>query len=138
MNINVAISNSPYANQLGLQLIESDSDGFTFCIQPEERFIGNPVIEAFHGGVICGLMESSMSVTLMHVLSLPQPPRIINQTTSFLGSATIQSPIYVRTEMTKPGKRIVGAYARAYQSNTSQLVAKSSSLFAINTDSTGS
>ena len=91
--------------------------------------MGNPAIEAFHGGIICGLMDCAMTVTIMCVLEKAEPPSIINQTTSYLGSASLQSPVYVRAEITKPGRRIVGAYARAYQDNEVHLVAKCSSLF---------
>jgi len=137
MNVQKIISEIPYADQLGLKLVESNSQGLVFCLLPEERFIGNPVAEAFHGGVICGFMECSMSLTIMNLLKINKPPPLINQTTSFLGSASIKSPLYVQTEITKPGKRIVGAYARTYQDNKELLVAKSSSLFRLDLDSDG-
>jgi acyl-coenzyme A thioesterase PaaI-like protein len=124
-----AIDAIPYAEQLGIKLHDTLDSGFVFKLEPESRFMGNPAIEAFHGGIICGLMDCAMTVTIMCVLEKAEPPSIINQTTSYLGSASLQSPVYVRAEITKPGRRIVGAYARAYQDNEVHLVAKCSSLF---------
>ena len=124
-----AINSIPYAVQLGIRLHENLENGCVFKIDPEQRFMGNPILEAYHGGILCGLMDCAMAVTIMSRLERAKPPAIINQTTSYLGSAALHSPISVRTEITKPGKRIIGAYARAYQTNEEQLVAKCSSLF---------
>ena len=129
MTPQVAINSIPYAKQLGIQVHEVLESGFVFRIEPEERFMGNPIIKAYHGGIICGLMDCAMAVTVMCNLGREEPPAIINQTTSYLGSAALHSSIFVRTEITKPGKRIIGASARAYQKGEEQLVAKCSSLF---------
>ena len=131
MTFEKAIQEVPYARQLGFEIVEHTEQGAIFELQPDERFIGNPMLRAFHGGVICGLMECAMSLTVMGAANLAEPPRLINQTTSFLGSASADEPVRIRTEMTKPGKRILGAYARAYQRSEEVLVAKCSSLFKV-------
>lgn len=129
MKMDTVIERIPYAQYLGISVLEEFSDGALFQLQPEERFIGNPMLRAFHGGIICGLMECALSLTAMRFNDLDDPPRLINQTTSYLGSATMESALNVRTELTKPGKRILGANARAFQASEQQLVAKCSTLF---------
>lgn len=122
---------SPYAQQLGLLLVEQSPDGMLFELPGNERFIGNPVLSAFHGGVICGAMNCGMMLTLMLLNKLDEQPELINQTTSFLGSTSTKQSIFIRTEVTKPGKRILGASCRAYQVSERKLIAKTSSLFKI-------
>jgi acyl-coenzyme A thioesterase PaaI-like protein len=120
---------SPYAEQLGLRIVEQNTTGLLFELPGQERFVGNPVLSAFHGGVICGAMNCSMLLTVMHLNNLDRQPKLIDQTTSFLGSTSTEQSIFVRTELTKPGKRILGASCRAFQEAESHLVAKSSALF---------
>ena len=124
---------SPYANQLGLRIIERASVELLLELPADERFVGNPVLSAFHGGVICGAMNCGMMLTLMELNGLDKQPDLINQTTSFLGSTSTERSIYIRTEVTKPGKRILGAYCRAFQESESQLIAKASALFKVST-----
>ncbi|MEQ8993687.1 MAG: PaaI family thioesterase [Pseudomonadales bacterium] len=85
----------------------------------------------FHGGVICGFLECAMSETVVRILGHHAPPRLINLTTSFLGSAQVDQPLRVRTEVTKTGRRFVGVYARSYQGSVDLLVAKASALFRV-------
>ncbi len=118
--------NQPYVEHLGLQLVSHD---LLFRLEPEDRFIGNPMLRAFHGGIICSALDCAMSLTVMLANNLQAPPQLINQTTSFLGSATADKPINVLAEITKPGKRILAAHARAYQDNPDMLVAKGSVLY---------
>jgi len=59
--VTAACSVIPYAADLGLQLLSISSRGAEFELAPEERFMGNPLLRAFHGGVICGFMECAMS-----------------------------------------------------------------------------
>ena len=127
----VASEFSPYAQQLGLQIVEQSGTEWLFELPGDERFVGNPVLSAFHGGVICGAMNSCMMITLMQLNHLSQQPELVNQTTSFLGATSTEQSIFIRTVLTKPGKRILSAYCRAFQESESQLVAKSSALFKV-------
>lgn len=132
MKLDKAIRQIPYALKLGIEVLGEFDDGVEFELAPNERFIGNPMLRAFHGGVICGYMECAMSLTAMSMSNTAVPPRLVNQTTSFLGSASIDQPLKVRTELTKGGKRILGVFAKAYQGHKdAQLVAKCSSIFRV-------
>ena len=130
--MNIAASEfSPYAQQLGLHIVEQSEMGVLFELPGDERFVGNPVLSAFHGGVICGAMNSCMMLTLMQLNNLDAQPELVNQTTSFLGATSIERSIFIRAELTKPGKRILGTYCRAFQESESQLIAKSSAIFKV-------
>ena len=125
------IESVPYALQLGVQIIDSNDSGALFELAPADRFIGNPMLRAFHGGIICGLMECSMAATVMRFTELKLPPSLITQTTSFLKSASVDLPVRVRTEMTKTEMRICGVSARAFQNEDGTYVAKCSSLYRV-------
>ncbi|MGK0224459.1 MAG: acyl-CoA thioesterase [Limisphaerales bacterium] len=123
------IKSQPYVQHLGLQMVSNDSSGLMFRLEPEDRFIGNPMLRAFHGGILCSALECAMSLTVMLANNLETPPQLINQTTSFLGSASADKSVIVQAEITKQGKRILAAHARAYQDDADVLVAKGSVLF---------
>ncbi|MAT66340.1 MAG: hypothetical protein CMQ43_12935 [Gammaproteobacteria bacterium] len=125
------ISPIPYANDLGFRLLSISARGAEFELASEERFMGNPLLRAFHGGVICGFMECAMSETVMRILGYDAQPRLINLTTSFLGSAQVDQALRVETEVTKAGRRFVGVYARSYQGSVDRIVAKASALFRV-------
>ena len=83
----------PYAQQLGFHIVCSEDTGALFELTPADRFIGNPILRAFHGGIICSLMECAMVATVMRAAELESPPGLITQTTSFLGTATVDLPL---------------------------------------------
>ena len=124
-----AIERIPYALHLGVQLESTSAKGATFRIDADERFMGNPILRAFHGGVICGFIECAMSLTIMEEGESFRAPRLITLTTSFLGSASVDKPLRVCTEVTKAGGRIRGVTARSFQASQDVLVAKASALF---------
>ena len=125
------ISPIPYANDLGFRLLSISARGGEFELAPEERFMGNPLLRAFHGGVICGFMECAMSETVVQILGHDAQPRLINLTTSFLGSARVDQALRVETEVTKAGRRFVGVYARSCQGSVDRIIAKASALFRV-------
>ncbi len=119
----------PFAQQLGFHVISSEDIGALFELAPADRFIGNPMLRAFHGGIMCSLMECAMVASVMRAAELGSPPGLITQTTSFLGNTTVDLPLRVRTELTKSGKRIVGVSALAFQDANETPVAKCSTLY---------
>ena len=88
----------PYAHQLGLRVIDEENNGFRFELPSDPRFIGNPVISAFHGGIICGAMSSAMMFTVARMNDLETHPELVNQTTSFLSSASAEKNIFFQTD----------------------------------------
>ena len=125
-----ALAVVPYAAYLDLHCIEAGDDGASlFELPANERFIGNPVRRAFHGGVICSLLDCAMQCAVMGTAGLESAPVLVSQTTSFLGSAAADQPLRVRTELTKPGKRIVSVHARAFQDDEARISAKASAVF---------
>ena len=65
MRIDNAIGQIPYALKLGIKVAGEFDDGVEFELAADERFIGNPMARAYHGGIICGYMECAMSLTAM-------------------------------------------------------------------------
>ena len=132
MNLDDAIAHVPYALHLGIEVTRQLDNGVEFMLTPEERFVGNPMLRAFHGGIISGFMECAMSLTALSMTGIEIKPRLVNQTTSYLGRASIDHPLKVRTELTKGGKRILAVFAKAHQGgDDGQMVAKSSAIFRV-------
>jgi|GEM_PF-740215 acyl-coenzyme A thioesterase PaaI-like protein len=108
------INKIPYAQYHGIVCQEAVS-GIQFILQADERFIGNPMIRAFHGGVINGLLGCSMRLTTMHAQNLEYPPELISITTTFLRSAKIENDLFSSAKINRTGRRVVSVSADVWQ-----------------------
>lgn len=124
-----AIAVIPYATHIGMRCVQATGDAVLFELPAGDRFVGNPVLRAFHGGVISGLLDCAMQCSVMGRSSLVEPPILVSHTVSFLGSASANKPLQVQTQLTKPGKRIVAVHARAFQDSEARLSAKASAVY---------
>ncbi len=121
--IDAALKRIPYAVHLGLRSL---ADG-RFEAGPDERFIGNPMLRAFHGGALFGLMECAMAAAAMAHYGLDAPPRLVNMTTSYLSSSTVDACVTIQVRLVKTGRRIAALEAEVFQRD--RAVAAASSLF---------
>jgi len=104
----------PYAQSCGI-VCRDEGYGIQFTLKADERFIGNPTIRAFHGGVINGLLGCSMRLTTMHAQNLEYPPELISITTTFLRSAKIENDLFSSAKINRTGRRVVSVSADVWQ-----------------------
>jgi acyl-CoA thioesterase len=104
----------PYAQSHGI-VCRDEGDGIQFILKADERFIGNPMIRTFHGGVINGLLGCSMRLTTMHVQNLECPPELISITTTYLRSAKIENDLISSAKVNRTGRRVVSVSANVWQ-----------------------
>lgn len=107
----------PYGRWLGLRAQgEGDRDGVTarFLLVGEQRHLGNPILNAWHGGILSGSLQVAMAATLMRVGAVEEPPALFEHTTRYVGSSPISKPLTIDVRLVKHGKRIAFVEAEAY------------------------
>ncbi len=110
----VDIAEIPYAMSLKVRA-EVVNEELRFCLPADERFMGNPMIRAFHGGIINGFLNCVMRLNAMQIAELLEPPQLVSMTTGYLRSAHIAGDLYASSTINRLGKRIVSVSARAWQ-----------------------
>ena len=124
----VRIEKIPYALSLGMKC-EITGDQLLFSLPTNERFIGNPMIKAFHGGIINAFLNCSMRLGAMSHENLEEPPRLVSITTTYLRSARIADDLNASIKINKTGKRIISIAAEVWQNSendAARLVAEAS------------
>lgn len=112
---NDALKSIPYAHMLDISALEYNDD-MIFKLPYQEPFIGNYMIQALHGGVLCSFLEIIASVTAKIDIQLDHMPKIINVNYNFMKPALGGQDVYGRAEIIKSGKRILSVSATAYNS----------------------
>ena len=119
------IERTPYMDFLDVRLVDGGPP-LTVEIGPSTRFIGNPVLGAYHGGVIAGLIECTTSSAIQPRFG--QPIRLVSLTTSYLGRTDATLVLTAVAEVTKSRGKVLAAHCRVYQGGD-RLVAKATAIY---------
>lgn len=119
----------PYFKFLGMRL-NTEDDRLISVLPGDEKFIGNPVLPALHGGVIGAFLESAALVHLFATQEVTRVPKIINITVEYLRSA---KPVetYAEAVITKPGRRVANLRVEAWQGDRNKPVAAAHANFLV-------
>ncbi len=119
----------PYFQYLGMELEETGEE--LICRLPRnERFVGNPVLPALHGGIVGAFLESTALVHMLATQDVTRLPKIINITVEYLRSAKLEDS-YAAAVITKPGRRVANMRVRAWQSDRNKPIATASANFLV-------
>ena len=108
-----ALENIPYAKTLGIEIEERGKERF-FRLPYQEHHIGNYMIQAIHGGVLCSFLEIVASLRAKEEIQSDKMPKIINVSYNFLKPALKGNNLYAKAEIIKSGRRILSVSATAY------------------------
>ena len=112
----------PFFRFLGFSISEIDETQAVAEIPFDDRLIGNPVIEYYHGGLIASFMEAVAAIAV-NPLFVGQPVKPINLTVDYLRPA-VKGPLSARAALTRKGKRMASVRAHCWQDDESRHVAK--------------
>lgn len=112
----------PFFRFLGFSIVEAGDTFILACMEQSDRHIGNPVIQAYHGGITASLMEAVASVSVSHNWAILRP-KPINLTVDYLRPALVGT-LYARAEILKKGRRMASIETVAWQKDTERPVAK--------------
>ena len=103
-SLQACLDSIPYAVWLG---ITAAPDGpLRMRLVGEERHLGNPILNAWHGGVLAGSLQVAMSAALMAANDLDEAPALYELTTRYVGSSPITRPLTIEVNIVKNGRRV--------------------------------
>lgn len=117
----------PYASYLGIEF-ERRGDELTAIMPFRADLVGNPALQAIHGGATAAFVEMTAQIALSWsviwpiieaggtVDTLPALPKTIDITVDYLRSG-LPRDAYARAKITRAGRRISSVHVQAWQDN---------------------
>ena len=103
-SLQACLDSIPYAVWLG---VTAEPDGvLRMRLVGDERHLGNPILSAWHGGVLAGSLQVAMSAALMAANDLDEAPALYEHTTRYVGSSPISKPLTIEVMIVKSGRRV--------------------------------
>ncbi|HAR82647.1 MULTISPECIES: PaaI family thioesterase [Sulfitobacter] len=135
----------PYISFLGIEF-DRRGDELTGVLPFSDKLIGNPLLQALHGGVTASFLEVTSIITLsweylwedlesgalavekMDATHLPRLPKTIDFTVDYLRSG-LPRDAYARARINRSGRRYASVHVEAWQDNRSKLFAQATGHF---------
>jgi len=112
----------PFFRFLDIKFVEADSTQILAQMPFADRFIGNPVLDTYHGGIIASFMETVASLSVLDDMNaLPAKP--INLTVDYLRPG-FAGTLTTRATISRKGRRMASVETVAWLEDESKPVAK--------------
>ena len=122
LSANANVSRVPFFRFLNFEIRSLDSLHAEAEMTFDERLIGNPVMEYYHGGIIASFMEATAAITV-HPGFADIPAKPINLTVDYLRPG-VKGPLYARAKLTRKGKRMASVSVITWQMDREKAVAE--------------
>ena len=120
--VNANVSRVPFFRFLNFEVRSLDSLHAEAEMTFDERLIGNPVMEYYHGGIIASFMEATAAIAV-HPDFADVPAKPINLTVDYLRPG-VKGPLYARAKLTRKGKRMASVSVITWQTDRAKAVAE--------------
>ena len=108
------ISESPFASDLRISCRRTN--GSLLAVLPSRpEFMGNPLLKAFHGGVIGGFLEYAAELALYDAVGRLGGVRLVNLTLDYQRSAKAELDLLARASLVKVGAKLSSVHMTAFQ-----------------------
>ena len=122
------LDDSPYAINYGIQLHSADPD--VECVTPwADHFTGNPLLQAWHGGVVTGVLELTGALQALTITGDELCP-LLSANVNFLRPTRGNQVVHTRAYLVRSGKQILNIGVVAWQSSPQKPTAGASLTFA--------
>jgi len=112
----------PFFRFLDIKFVEADSSQILAQMPFAERFIGNPVLDTYHGGIIASFMETVASLSVLDDMNAP-PAKPINLTVDYLRPG-FAGTLTTRATISRKGRRMASVETVAWLEDEVKPVAK--------------
>lgn len=113
--INEGLAQIPYAGEIGIKPILM-GDELTLILPYKPELIGNPILQAMHGGVVGAFLETTAMVQLW-LMGDPKPlPKPISINIDFMRRGRPQDT-FARAVISRQGSRVANVRVKAWQEN---------------------
>ena len=113
--INECLAQIPYAGELGIKPLLM-GDELTLILPYKPELIGNPILEAMHGGAVGAFLETTAMVQLWLMGGLKPLPKPISINIDYLRRGRPQDT-YARATVGRQGSRVANVRVSAWQDN---------------------
>ena len=122
LSANANVSRVPFFRFLNFVIRSLDSLHAEAEMTFDDRLIGNPVMEYYHGGIIASFMEATAAIAV-HPDFADVPVKPINLTVDYLRPG-VKGPLYARAKLTRKGKRMASVSVITWQTDREKAVAE--------------
>ena len=112
----------PFFRFLGFTVTEADENQLMAEMPFEDRHIGNPVLETYHGGIIASFMEAIASIHVLDDINAA-PAKPINLTVDYLRPG-FSGTLRTRATILRKGRRMASLETVAWLEDETKPVAK--------------
>ena len=120
--VNTHVSRVPFFRFLNFEVRSLDSLHAETEMTFDDRHIGNPVMEYYHGGIIASFMEATAAIAVQPDFS-DVPAKPINLTVDYLRPG-VKGPLFARANVTRKGKRMASVSVLSWQTDREKAVAE--------------
>lgn len=118
------LEKTPYANNYGTTLVNSEPD--IECVTPwADHFTGNPLLQAWHGGVVVGVLELTGALQALKASGSELPP-LLTANVNFLRPTKGDVAVHTRAYIVRSGRQILNIDVVAWQITPEKLTAAAS------------
>ena len=122
LSANAHVSRVPFFRFLNFEVQSLDGLHAEAEMTFDDRHIGNPIMEYYHGGIIASFMEGTAAIAV-HPDFADVPAKPINLTVDYLRPG-VKGPLYARAAVTRKGKRMASVSVITWQKNREKAVAE--------------
>ena len=118
------LEKTPYANNYGTALVNSEPD--IECVTPwAGHFTGNPLLQAWHGGVVVGVLELTGALQALKA-SGSELPLLLTANVNFLRPTKGDVSVHTRAYIVRSGRQILNIDVVAWHITPEKLTAAAS------------
>ncbi len=121
------VAHVPYARFMGFSIDVVDGDVLG-TMRYGQHLVGNPNVDALHGGTLGALMEFTGIFKLLHGSDTVRVPKTVSITVEYLRTAK-RADTYARAHFVRLGRRLANVRIEAYQDDPGNPVAAANAHF---------
>ena len=119
---NANVSRVPFFRFLNFEIRSLDNLDAEAEMTFDDRHIGNPIMEYYHGGIIASFMEATAAIAVQPDFA-DVPAKPINLTVDYLRPG-VKGPLFARANVTRKGKRMASVSVLSWQTDREKAVAE--------------
>ena len=120
--VNANVSRVPFFRFLNFEVRSLDSLHAEAEMTFDDRHIGNPIMEYYHGGIIASFMEATAAVAVQPDFA-DVPAKPINLTVDYLRPG-VKGSLFARANVTRKGNRMASVSVLSWQTDREKAVAE--------------
>ena len=129
-NLRHFLEKTPYAKNYGTELVNYEPD--IECLTPwADHFTGNPLLQAWHGGVVVGVLELTGALRALKVSGNELPP-LLSANINFLRPTKGDVAVHTRAYIVRSGRHVLNIDVVAWQITPEKLTAAASLTYSRN------